>query len=506
MARAVRRLDGPGGRGSPLWVAHWGVPAPTVPAQDWNGRGWMVWQYTSSGRVPGIDTNVDLDKLAGARLGPLIIRRLSLTVTGDAGTVSSSPATLDCRTTCARNVDPNETITLTATPDATAYFTGWGGDCAGTDPTCTLTMHGDRTVTARFVTDITPPVPTLTSPDGATSPAVVHFDEPARGVTSSNVVLRAQAGGGNLPVTRVCRSLHGIVPCTNVNIRSVTLTSAQPWTPGRGYAVVIDPSGVTATVRDKIGNATPTTPLNFEGLPGVEDRSGLLTYAWGTVHSPAAYGGSFAHAPAGRRLQVRVQGPRGHLVHRDGPRVRQGRGAHRRTRPRRGRPVGAASDREGGADVLGLRRGSHVITIRARGKRPAATDRVVAVDAFRAGGGLVATPRGSASWREVSASGASGGGFAADDLAGAAVTLAFEGTGLNWTAVTGPDRGRAAIYVDGTLITTVDLYALGAHLRRGGVDQRIERRPAHPAHRGDRDEAGRVNRHPGEHRPLRRVT
>jgi GH25 family lysozyme M1 (1,4-beta-N-acetylmuramidase) len=47
----------------PLWVAQWGVSKPTVPARNWGGRGYRVWQYTSSGSVPGISGRVDLDRL-----------------------------------------------------------------------------------------------------------------------------------------------------------------------------------------------------------------------------------------------------------------------------------------------------------------------------------------------------------------------------------------------------------------------------------------------------------
>jgi GH25 family lysozyme M1 (1,4-beta-N-acetylmuramidase) len=447
--------------GSPLWVAHWDVPSPTLPAEDWGGKGWVVWQHSSTGHVPGIATNVDLDKLAGTRLGPLIIRRLSLTLEGDSGQVSSSPAELVCRSICARNVDPNTTVTLTATPDDHAYFTGWGGDCAGTDPTCTIAMHGDRSVSARFVTDITPPTPTLTHPFDFTGPAVVHFDEPTRGVTPFNVVLREQAGGGNLPVTRVCRSLHGVVPCSNVNVWSVALTPGHPWIPGRGYVALIDPVGVTPRVKDKIGNATPTTPLDFEGPHGLEETRLPVTYTWGAMHSPAAYGGSFAvQRQPGATLTFAFRGPSVTWYTVTGPAFGKAEvlidGRHHGVVDLWARHRVAKVART----FSGLRRGSHTIGIRALGlRRSEATDRLVAVDAFRAGGGLVATPRGSASWRRVAATGASGGGFAVDDLAGAAVTLRFDGIGVNWTSVRGPDRGRVRIYVDDMLVRRVDLYS-----------------------------------------------
>ncbi|MDQ3102586.1 MAG: glycoside hydrolase family 25 protein [Actinomycetota bacterium] len=50
--------------GHPLWVANFDVPEPLVPADDWAGRGWSVWQYTSSGSVRGIDGAVDKNRLS----------------------------------------------------------------------------------------------------------------------------------------------------------------------------------------------------------------------------------------------------------------------------------------------------------------------------------------------------------------------------------------------------------------------------------------------------------
>jgi GH25 family lysozyme M1 (1,4-beta-N-acetylmuramidase) len=44
-----------------VWVAHWGVSTPSVPASNWAGKGWTFWQTTSSGVVPGISGRVDLD-------------------------------------------------------------------------------------------------------------------------------------------------------------------------------------------------------------------------------------------------------------------------------------------------------------------------------------------------------------------------------------------------------------------------------------------------------------
>ena len=45
-----------------LWVAHWGVSSPSVPADNWGGRSWTFWQYTSDGTVAGISGRVDLNR------------------------------------------------------------------------------------------------------------------------------------------------------------------------------------------------------------------------------------------------------------------------------------------------------------------------------------------------------------------------------------------------------------------------------------------------------------
>ena len=48
----------------PLWIAAYGVERPRIPANNWGGNGWMFWQTTGKGAVPGIRGGapcVDLD-------------------------------------------------------------------------------------------------------------------------------------------------------------------------------------------------------------------------------------------------------------------------------------------------------------------------------------------------------------------------------------------------------------------------------------------------------------
>jgi GH25 family lysozyme M1 (1,4-beta-N-acetylmuramidase) len=58
-----------------LWIAHWTSAAqPSVPASNWGGRGWTLWQYTNCGTVSGFSDCVDQDRLNGTGLAGLKIK------------------------------------------------------------------------------------------------------------------------------------------------------------------------------------------------------------------------------------------------------------------------------------------------------------------------------------------------------------------------------------------------------------------------------------------------
>jgi GH25 family lysozyme M1 (1,4-beta-N-acetylmuramidase) len=93
--------------GSRLWIAHWRVRAPRVPAANWAAAGWSFWQWTNCSHVPGIRGCVDGDRFRGPRIGsarmappPLSIGPPTITgvpqtgeaLTASAGTWQASPA------------------------------------------------------------------------------------------------------------------------------------------------------------------------------------------------------------------------------------------------------------------------------------------------------------------------------------------------------------------------------------------------------------------------------
>ena len=75
-----------------------------------------------------------------------------LTVTSQGagrGMITSSPAGIDCGSTCSVSLKKNTRVTLTPTPEVGSVFTGWTGGCKGKG-TCSVTMSEDITIGAIF--------------------------------------------------------------------------------------------------------------------------------------------------------------------------------------------------------------------------------------------------------------------------------------------------------------------------------------------------------------------
>ena len=65
------------------------------------------------------------------------------------GTVTSSPAGINCGSDCSEAYNEGANVILTATASASSTFTGWSGVCSGTGQ-CSVTMDTDKAVTATF--------------------------------------------------------------------------------------------------------------------------------------------------------------------------------------------------------------------------------------------------------------------------------------------------------------------------------------------------------------------
>ncbi len=342
--------------GYPLWIAHWHVRSPDVPAADWGGRSWSHWQYSNTGHVHGITTSVDRDHFAGTDLRDTEIARLSVT-NGGGGTVTG--ARIACgggSADCSRFANPGDALTLTADPASGATFVRWSGACAsaGTSPTCTVTTRGNKTATAVFGYPL-------------------------------DVTVQGTGGG------QVTSSPSGIAcggACTRVFAygRQVTLTEEPDSASGFGvWGGACGGSGPTCTV-------SLTAPVHvsarFDAAVALPEEGAGTRFAWARRAEPEAAGGAFLYGRrAGASVTFGFTGPTVTLSTMAGP------GYGKATIAIDGAQVAtfdgyARSLRSGVAHRFGaLGGGAHTITITALGTHSArANGTGVGVDALRAGG------------------------------------------------------------------------------------------------------------------------
>jgi len=123
------------------------VALTALPA---GGSTFVGWSGDCSGVLPIALVSLDADKTCTATFE--VARTLNVWTAGTGGgTVSSVPPGINCPSDCAEGYPHGMPVLLTAAADEGDVFAGWSGDCAGADPTATVTMNGDKSCTATFM-------------------------------------------------------------------------------------------------------------------------------------------------------------------------------------------------------------------------------------------------------------------------------------------------------------------------------------------------------------------
>ncbi|MFY7671904.1 InlB B-repeat-containing protein, partial [Tenacibaculum sp. MEBiC06402] len=99
------------------------------------------WSGDASGTTNPLNITMDADKTVTANFSPI---QRTLTVNAANGSVTASPNPVN------GTYDDGTVVTLTAVPDSGYQFDSWSGDATGNTTQITVTMDGDKTVTASF--------------------------------------------------------------------------------------------------------------------------------------------------------------------------------------------------------------------------------------------------------------------------------------------------------------------------------------------------------------------
>jgi GH25 family lysozyme M1 (1,4-beta-N-acetylmuramidase) len=422
-----------------LWIAHWRVSSPTVPANDWSGHGWTYWQWTDCVSVPGIANCVDGDRFNDTSLLAGEVARVQVT-TSLAGTVTSDTGHISCDGTdgiCSALTDPGAAVVLRADPDPDAMFVDWTGACAGQDTQCSVVSIGRVSTKAEFGFPVTA----------------------ALAGTGSGAVTASRAG---IDCGATCAGLA--ISGSQVTF-TATPDSASGFDGWGGACAGTDPS---CTVN--VTGPTDVTARFDASVPIAADGVGT-SFTWGRVAAARAMGSTYLlDRGEGASVSVAFSGGRVTWYSVDGPKGGIASVSVDGT-PISSTSTYASSPRFGtGHDLDGFGSGAHVLTIAVSGRRSTRSSGTrVGVDAVRSSGHLRKSPSPvETTWSVVPASAGSD-PTVRSDTAGATASLRFHGTGVSFETLLGPDMGCADVFVDGHLLRTFDLSASTAGTATRGV-------------------------------------
>lgn len=211
-----------------------------------SGARWRLanpdWAVNAGLRVDLSDTSFDytpIGGLVGLSYSPKNRYTLDVDLAGT-GSGKVTGTKIDCGAVCQGTYHCGETVELRAEPEPKSRFERWEGACAGSDPSVTITLDGDKACTAVFVKlyDLTVEIQKTKHPDG---------DQPGDGYVKINPECRDK-----------CTSTYDVG--TKVNLQAVAAKSStfEGWT--------VDCKGKDAAT-EVVLDGDKTCVATFQGPP-----------------------------------------------------------------------------------------------------------------------------------------------------------------------------------------------------------------------------------------------
>jgi hypothetical protein len=354
----------------------------------------------------------------------------------------------------------------------TATYLGLDGTCQSflLNPR-NLTSTGTLAPAQMVLAKGTPTVLGATVPATLTgAPFTFSFYKPVKGIDASartNVNVTEVGHSAPIAATIVCKSAKLVtVSCAKGPVSVALLTPKTPLIAGEEYFTNVDRTG--ASIVSTVGKLkAPAYQGYVRSQVSFSAGQYPVSFAWGTVKSAAALGGSyvqdtFAGASVTTALSISKKSTPSVVLFK-GPAqgiatVTVYKGATQvstRQVDTYGSAVGILPQKLG---VLAA--GKYTVRVTVQGaKNGASTGYAVGLDAAIANGATNTTPVTTASWASIPDG--LGGNYVFTTQAGATMSLMFRGTGVTMNALIGPNDGKAQVLIDGKAVATQDQYAPG---------------------------------------------
>lgn len=286
-----------------LWIAHWNISAPTIPANNWGGHGWTFWQYSDCGSVSGISGCVDLDRFNGADLTPQAFSAFKLSAAG--GTVKQGKGS-------------STTVAIARTNFQSEIALDVSGLPAGT----TATFDSNPTTDSAATITVTTPTDPTATPTGTYPLRVTGVADGITRTTTLNLVV-ADGIGPTVAAPRTTLLTKRTLGTSTVPVRvswaasdpsGIARTPVQRSVNGGGWTSVAQSSPTVAaaddnlptgaSVRhhvratDRLANTSGWATGSAVRTAVYQQTSGSITWGgtWHTAGSTSASGRSLRYA------------------------------------------------------------------------------------------------------------------------------------------------------------------------------------------------------------------